>query len=151
MLSQIFNEDFAKRLDGVRFVGPKLAENTVKAPVIIWQPVSAVHIAPRRIGGGPGDDGDILTREWTIVVEVYGRTLDETENLTNVFLGAAHEWLSRHGYTLGSEQWDPGGQTAGGSLCVLSFKLRTPIPRTPKPTREITNIAGTYKLGNTQV
>lgn len=132
--------------DGVLFVGPDRRDDTARPPRISWEPATGLHTKPRRLGGGPGDDGEIMQRQWGIKVEIWGNDLTETEKLANVFLGAAHELLSGAGYNGGQEIWRPGGTTAKGSVCEVLFHLLTPVPRLPKPTRPITAIVGTPVL-----
>lgn len=132
--------------EGVRMVGPERKDDSAKARRIIWEPVSAVYTSPRRLGGGPGDDGEIFQRTWTVKVEVWGSNLDDTLLIANTFLASAHELLSKHGFNGGSEEWNPGGVLASGCLCVIAFELKTPVPRRVKPTRKITEIVATATL-----
>jgi len=132
--------------DDVPLIGPDDAQDTGRAPRITWTPAEAVHTAPRRLGGGPGDDGEIMQRQWSIKVEVWGIDLTATEKLTDQFLASAHELLSAAGYKGGREIWNPGGRTASGSLCVIVFQLQTPVRRMPKPARPVTQINATPTL-----
>jgi hypothetical protein len=140
------DSDYAWLPEGVRMAGPDRRDDTSRARRITWEPVSALHTRPRRLGGGPGDDGEIMQRTWTIRVEVWGSSLDDTLLIANAFLGAAHELLTKHGFNGGQESWNPGGVTGSGSLCVIGFELLTPIPRLPKPTRKITEIVAVTTL-----
>jgi hypothetical protein len=132
--------------DGVAMVGPDRIDDSARAPRIAWRPVGAVHTAARRLGGGPGDDGDIMSRQWSIEVDVWGTDLDNTIVLVDAFLAAAHELLSKAGYNGGREVWNVGGVTASGARCVISFQLITPVRRKPKFSRTITEIVGTATL-----
>lgn len=132
--------------DDVIFVGPDDADDTSRKPRIAWTPAAARHTKPRSLGGGPGHDGEIMQREWLIQVEVWGDDLTATEALVDEFLASAHELLSTAGYNGGQETWNPGGRTASGSLCVISFHLLTPVRRKPKPSRLITQIDATPTL-----
>jgi hypothetical protein len=132
--------------EGVRMAGPERADDTSRARRITWEPVSAIYTNPRRLGGGPGDDGEILQRVWSIKVEVWGSTLDDTLLIANTFVAAAHELLSKHGFRGAQESWNAGGVLASGCLCVIAFELVTPIPRRVKPTRKITEIVATATL-----
>lgn len=132
--------------DGVRMAGPERRDDQSRKRRITWEPVSSVYTSPRRLGGGPGDDGEIMQRRWTIKVEVWGSDLDDTLLIANAFLASAHELLSKHGFNGGQDEWNPGGVTASGCLCVIAFELLTPIPRRVKPTRKITEIVATATL-----
>lgn len=130
------------------FVGPDDRDDQSRATRICWKPgTQATHQAPRRIGGGPGNDGPILTRIWVIEVEVWGASLAETEALVNAFLSAGHDVLTQNGYIPGGEAWRLGGTAGGqGVLCMIGFQLAVPIPRVPIPTVPMPAIALTTSL-----
>jgi hypothetical protein len=131
---------------GVSFAGPDDVDDTSRFPRITWNPITALHGKPRRLGGGPGDDGEIMQRQWSIRVDVWAADLSATEDLVNAFLASAHELLSSAGYHGGQEVWNPGGRTASGCVCAINFQLLTPVPRKPKPFRTITGVASTTTL-----
>lgn len=135
------------------FVGPEDRNATSRPMRISWSPIRARQVAPRRTRGGPGDDGSILSRLWTIHVEIWAEDASGTssrlaaaESLANVFLGVAHEILSQHGYKPSDENWLPGGDTSKGAVCNMTFEIETPIPRLASPTRTISEILATATL-----
>lgn len=137
-----------KAMPDLLFVGPEQRDDESRPRRIMWRPAGpAAHAAPKRIGGGPGNDGPILSRVWTIEVEVWGDTLTETEALVNAFLSAAHDVLSQHGYSPGGEAWMVGGRAGGkGALCRMAFPLVVPIPRLRMPTVPVGAVNATYSL-----
>ena len=149
--SAIFSEFSARLGPDVSFAGPSEKDTESRPGRIVWQPGPARHIPPKRIGGGPGDEGPILTRQWTIIVDIWAADLDATVELANKFLAVAHDLLSQHSYQPGSEEWDTGGVTSKGVLCRMSLFLQTPIPRTEVPTVLITTINPSYWLDDTVV
>lgn len=124
--------------EGVQVVGPERPAGDLPPPVIAWMPTAGVLKGARRIGGGPGDDGDIATREWTIAVDFWTDTLDELEVLVDRFHALAHDHLSKFGYAPAAEQWRTGKLVERGAVCLMSFHLRTSVKRTPMATRPLT-------------
>jgi hypothetical protein len=132
-----------------RFVGPNDADNNTAPPFISWQPVQAKHLPPSRLRGVAGDPGAILTRQWAIRVDVWGKDLGNAVELADLFLATAHDLLSQHSYGPGEEQWNPGGVTAHGCHCLMTLFISTPILRTASPTQTIGEIRAAMKLNGT--
>lgn len=124
-LESIF-ASYAERMPGVPIVSPADKEDTTKPPCITWDPKSASHMAPKGLG-------PMLTRQWTIRVEIWGEGLTETEQLTDRFLAATQDLLSRFSYGLGEEQWNTGGVSAKGCTCIMTMRLQTPVLKTFTP------------------
>lgn len=146
-LEEIF-APFAAALgpENCRFVGPNRVDDSSKPPRISWQPVKAKHLPPARLRGGPGDDGAVLTRQWLIQAEVWGTDLANAEALADRFMATAHELLSQHSYQPGEEDWNPGGVTAHGARCLISFFINRPILRLPGVVRTIRKIQAAMKV-----
>jgi hypothetical protein len=141
---------FPERLPpGVTFGDPSKVNDTAKPPRITWYPKRANHLAPRGLGGR--DTSPMNDRQWTIFVEIWGESLTGAEQLTNDFLAVAQDLLSKHSYSNSTEDWDVGGVTSKGVLCLLSFQLRTPILKTVIPTVPVTGFEPTFVMGETQV
>lgn len=117
----------------VIFSGPADTDTTSRAHRLNWQPVTEKHAPPRRTG----PEGAVLERQWRIMVEVWGKSLEDAETLSNAFLAIAHDVLSHYGYQPGDAEWNPGGVTASGSTCRIFFQLLTPVPRRRQPSRTI--------------
>jgi len=150
-LESVFAE-FAPLLPpGTKLAGPDQADHSSAPPRITWEPVSAKHGLPKRIGGGPGRDGDLWERDVRLNVKIWGKTLAQTEELLGAFVNAAHYLLSQHSYALDGETWHTGGETASGVVCLLAFSLKVPIARTKKPTRPLEAVAVTAKLNDETV
>lgn len=136
-------------VDVVTFAGPKQVDETAKPPRITWQPISARHTSPKRIDGGPGDDGPILTREWLIKVDVWGSDLAETETLADLFLAIAHDKLSQYSYRPGEEPiWKATGQAGDGTVMQILFTVQSPILRLPLRTVTLKQLRTTMGLGS---
>jgi hypothetical protein len=150
-LEDVFAEFPARLGPEVKFVGPEGRDAISSPPRIAWLPRSAALIPPKRIGGGPGDDGAVYTRQWDVVVEVWGEDLETTEDLADLLLATAQDLLSQHGFRGGQEVWDLGGVSGKGVVCRLTINVLAPVLRTIRPTRSITAIAATYRLDDTQV
>jgi hypothetical protein len=134
----------------VTFVGPERALDNSKPPRISWDPKAGKQIDPSRTGGGPGDDGHIMAREWSVEIEVWGEDFDATEELANAFLAAVHDTVTRFSYRPGEEQWDTGGVTAKGARCLMALSIVAPIPRTAEATIRPT-IAVAFRMNNTEL
>jgi hypothetical protein len=133
------------------WAGPDRRDDHAAAPRVAWKPVSASHEAPRRTGGGGSDPGAILMRRWSIEVEVWGRTQEETERIVDLFLAVAHDELSQHSYDRGNETWFPGGATTDAVVCQIGFTLLAPVLRRQNPRRPITAINVSKKLAGQEV
>ncbi len=128
----------------VAFKGPKQWAEQNKPPRIAWKPEGVNHLPPR-------ETGVILTRQWRIKVEIWGRDLGDTEALLNKFLAVTHDICSRFSFaTSGSETWDVGGSTADGCKCDLLLLLQVPVMKTQLPSRPITDFNATHTMGDTQ-
>ncbi len=148
-LESIFAEFPARLPPDLTFLPPKRKDDIGKPPRIVWKPLRDNLLPPRGLGGR--DTSPIFERQWTILVEVWGEDLTATEVLANAFLSVAQDLLSKHSYSPGPAEWDVGGVTGKGVLCLLSFQLRTPILKTVIPTVPVTGFEPTFVMGETQV
>lgn len=129
-LRVVFDSISAELGPEVAFVGPERKDDQGKFQRISWDPKAAEQKPPQRIGGGPGDDGHIMSRHWIVEVEVWGKDFDSTEDLVNRFLSILHDKVTAFSYRPGEEKWNCGGVTAGGSTCTMMIVIVAPIPRT---------------------
>jgi hypothetical protein len=150
-LEAIFAEFPARLGPDIVFAGPRDRDANSRPPRIAWDAVSDSLVPPPRIGGGPGDDGPVYSRRWSIAVEVWGRDLDEAIALADLFIATAHELLSQHAFRAGNSSWHTGGRQGLGAVCAMSIELRTLVPKTTRPTRAITEINPSYLLNDTAV
>ena len=135
---------------GCAFGGPANFDEHSRPPRVVWQPLTAKHTAPRRIGGGAGNDGALWTREVVLLVQVWGEDLASAETLLEGFVNACHRLLTQHSYQLIGEQWTVGARTSKGAVCDLTMTLMLPIPRTKTATTLLEAVAITKKInGNT--
>lgn len=151
-LEKLF-DGFKQRLPReVDFFGPDEVERRKGPPSITWEPFTAAHSAPRRLGGGRnGVEGSLWTRELTIHVKLWGETHAQTQQLLETFVNAVHADLTQGGYQLAGEAWSRSGPgVSKGFEVVLSLVLLIPLQRTPAARRPLTEIDATFTL-NTEV
>lgn len=137
------------RVDGLHWDGPDTNAHAKSSPRITWEPVRGAHQPPKRMGGGPKDDGALWTRRLRIEVVVWGERLEKTEELLQVFVEELHEVCTHHSYSLEGEEWATGGKMSKGMACALGVVLSIPFLRKKSPTRTLTDIVPTFTLGAT--
>jgi hypothetical protein len=144
-LQSIFDA-IEERMGGVPIGGPDQVDHEGQPPRITWEPVRAQYGKARRLGGGAGNDGPFLTRQWTLRVVIWGESLLATERLVDQFLVTLQELLSLHSYSPTEETWNTGEQTDKGALCTMLLSIHAPVLRTVQPTRSITAVNATYTV-----
>ena len=145
MSLEVIFDSIKERIPDVHFTMGKKGENAAP-PLVIWRPVSGRHLNPPHTGGGPGDDGPIMARQWEIEVICWHKTLQQTIQLANAFLAAAFTQLSRYAIRNSSEKWDVGNVTELGAACLINFQIVTPIEREKPTAKIITGINTTYDI-----
>lgn len=126
--------------EAIRLVGPDDVGRYDRPQRISWDPVSASPSAPQRLGTA-AEAGPLYTRDVSFELELWGESLEATEEMLASLVNAMHKVLSQHGYRPGSERWNTGAQSTKGVVCVLTVTLRIPLQREQKKTVRISEIA----------
>lgn len=116
------------------------------APRITWDPTSAEHSPPMRMGGGAGDDGDLWLRKVSVTFEIWARSIDEADTLLGILVNAMHAKLTQRSYELGGEEWNTGDVANDGVQLKVKTVFRVPIARTGTTTVKLASIVPTATL-----
>jgi hypothetical protein len=138
------------RITGVKFVGPDRKADTDKPPRIGWEPRGDSYLPPQGLGGQGAESAPLATRQWTVLMEIWGETFAQTESITNELLAAVQDVVGRPNYGIAPGQWNTGGPTAKGCTYHLNLLLKLPVPRSVDPVRPVTSDP-TFKLNETPI